>query len=329
MTTISVPAGGLSLTGKVPVFEIVYFPSTSSLVLTTHIPKRGVGLLLRGIAPEALTFEFFAKPSERNLSFTTTTPFPFRERFVSPAIDTLALQGQAPGILINSLRLPTEESLTLSGKVPTVDTPDNRVGDPGRKQVFLFGEAPVTLTGTVTVIAPAKGTLAFSGKAPTASTSINLWEDPLVGGASLSGYAVTLQTGKLIIPAKGSLFLTGRSVATSPSTLTYPGTGTITLSGKNNYLGQATTLTLSGLAPSLITNINLTVGPGTLSFATKTPLVETLGIKAVPAYLARLQGQAPSLSISSFLVPGKGDIISKTVVRDLVPVALAKDVFNS
>jgi hypothetical protein len=329
-TPISVAQGSLSLSGKVPVFEVAANVSVSSLVLTTHTPQRGVGLFLRGYAPESLTFEIFALPSADALNFTGYAPFPFRELFGVPAIDTLTLTGQAPTILQDSLRTPAEDDLTLAGKVPTVDTPDARVGDPGRRALAFFTEAPVVVFGTNTVIGPAIGAIAFAGQAPTASTSINLWEDPLVGSLSLTGYAPSFITGLFVSVPVDNLFLTGRSVETSPSTLVNPLVGGLTLTTKANYVAAPPlTLSLAGQAVTISLNEEVPVGAAALTLALKTPLVETVGFKATPAYLARLDGrpgnELPTVVISSFLTPGKGDIISLTTVREVIHLGSATD----
>lgn len=325
---ITVPNKAITLNGKNLALEIVKNVLVSSLLLTGAAPTRGIGLIIHTFAP-TLQAENSALPSADTLTFATTVPVAFGEGFRGPAVTTVALAGQTPVRLVRFLTSPAADTLALSSDAPTVIGPDHRVAAPPRKHMFLFGEAPLVfhLVPPNALFGPPVGSAAFAGQAVDVERSDSPSEDPVDGSLALIGEAPTLMRGTGRAPAVNALVLAGQVPASAePGELTSPLVGSFTLTGVLPYIASnELSLVLTGYAPATFLAQTTSPGEATMSLEGWLPTFDVLGVTAVAAAAPTLTGHAPTAVFSSFLIEGRGDVISLTVDRALVAVAAPKE----
>jgi hypothetical protein len=160
-----------------------------------------------------------------------------------------------------------------------------------------------SLGGGVTVAVPL-GTLTLTGFAPTVLTP-RLISVPL-GTLTLTGFAPTVLTPRLVSVPVGTLTLTGFAPVVGTTGIVAVPTGTLTLSGfAPTVLTPRTvpvplgTLTLSGFAPTVLTPRTIAVPLGTLTLTGFAPTVVVGGgvTVLVPVGDLTLVGYAPEVVV--------------------------------
>lgn len=325
MITIIAPVGSLGLDGKNVAFEVILSMTDTSLVITGSAPSRGIGLILKGYAPE-LQASIKHLPSEEVLMFSGKSVVAFHEHFREGSESSLVLTGSAPTITVDHMTLPAVATLDLDSDSYSIIAPDHRLALPLRKPLVLFGEAPIIHDADDPIIGPSKGMGAFAGQDVTIDQSGVFTKIPAVGTLSLAGQAPTLVRGTVIAAGgAGALVLDGKGVTADLGDVMLPAAGALAFTSYLPYIAPADlTLTLAGQSVDISTSETALPAATVLTFTERTPLVETLGIKAVPSDDVMLLGYAPTFVLSSFIRDGKGGIINLTVDRDLVSIAAPK-----
>lgn len=158
-TTVSVPAGSITLTG--------YAPTVSNPL---SIPIPAAALTLSGFAPTVTTPRIVSVPAG-SLTLTGFAPVVSTPRTISVPAGSLSLTGFAP-------------TVTVAAAGTTVSVPAGSLS--------LTGFAPTVSISAVIAIPP--GALTLTGFAPSVNTTLGTIVDVPAGGLTLSGFAPTVYT---------------------------------------------------------------------------------------------------------------------------------------
>lgn len=180
-TTVSVPAGSLTLSGKVPTV-------IATANQTVAVPAGS--LALTGLAPTVLTPVTVAVPAG-SLSLTTQTPIvtaTANQNIAVPA-GSLTLTAQTPTVVTSGSQVVDVPagSLTLTGYAPTVIATANVTVSVPTGNLVLTANAP--LVQTPILVAVPTGQLALSAQTPLVVATTNVVIDVPSGALTLSPLA--------------------------------------------------------------------------------------------------------------------------------------------
>jgi len=340
-TSITPPAGSLSLQGAAPWNDIAirpppgdlafagYAPTLQTSAGATITPPAGLlsasgiapqllqnnritpaagGIDLQGIAPQALKDNRIT-PAAGSLAFLGFAPR--NDRAIRPLAGSMSIEGYAPTVVIQGATniTPPVGALSIIGYPPTVSVSGNSEITPGAGQLGLQGATPRNDIG----IRGSPGALFASGAAPRLDLAIR----PLVGSLLAQGVAPRNDRG--VLGVAGSLGLTGyaptldaqanRYVTPPAGALGFIGIAPeIAIMGEGSIMPTAGQLSLIGYAPTVtISGISITPPAGQLAFTGIAGRNDRGIIPSVGALV--LAGNAPILSRGTLLTPGAGSLL--------------------
>ncbi len=188
---------------------------------------------------------------------------------------------------------------------------------------MLYGSAPYSVVpyavalavaaGGGVNVAPGVGVLTVTGFAPTVSTPRVV--KPGVGSLTLAGFAVTVATPRNVKPGVGALTLAGFAATVATPRVVKPGLGALTLTGIAPAIATPRVvkpgvgvLTLTGFAATVQTPRVIKPGVGVLTLGGLAP---TIAIGAAKTMLPgvgvlTLAGLAPTIQTPRVTLPGTG-----------------------
>jgi hypothetical protein len=230
-TTVSIPAGSLTLTGYAPTV-------VTTANQTVAVPAGTLTLTGNNPTVVATDNQTVAVPAG-SLSLTGFAPTVTagNNQTVAVPLGTLTLTGNAPTVVASgnqTISVPAG-SLTLTGFNPTVVASDHQTIAVPAGTLVLTGIAPtVTVSGAGAVLIQVpSGTLTLGGHNPTVIATGNITVSIPAGSLSLTGYQPTVLTPRTVQVPAGTLALTGNNptvVITSNQIISIP-TGNLTLTG--------------------------------------------------------------------------------------------------
>lgn len=265
-----------------------------------------------------------------------------------PAAGAMTLTGQAPTVILGTLRQPGAGAQTMTGQAPSALR--GSVMQPGAGAMALAGNAPTVASGAV--MQPGAGAMVIGGNAP--SLLLNVIVQPDAVELALGRRTPTVKLGTVVEPGAAAITAAGAAPIVVRGAIVEPAAGALTLTGISPSLGSTVVampgvgaLAFSGLAPSITVGSwplrTLAAGsmgylrprrivafdpatttqpePGLLTLSGLEPAVLVGAAKEPAAAAMTLAGQAPTLIRGTILTPAAGAL----ALTGLAPSALVSD----
>lgn len=309
-STLTVPAGSLTLSGQTP---------TIARQLTVAVPVGSYSLT--GNAPATTIARSVAVPTGP-YALVGFTPTITRQLQVAPDKGTYTLSGLAPAITRQLRVAPAAGAYAFTGHAPTI-TRALRVDPPVGGYAHL-GFTP-TIRAARLVLALA-GDLVMAGLVPALIISRQLLAPE--GAYTQTGHVPTIRQSYVVNAPAGSFVQTGNAPQIQRALTVAPPLGAYALTGHAPSVLRATLLnavtgsyTFTGFAPEFVQPGRVNVPIGNYTLTGLPPAITRQIPLVVPAGDYDLNGLAPVITRSFSVAPPAGsyalDLLLPTITRDL------------